>query len=42
MKASIFMAAALAGADTPVLSESVTGAILAHGGRLVAIFPTTL
>ena len=39
MKASIFMVAALAGAGTPALTESVIGAVLAHGGRLVAISP---
>jgi peroxiredoxin len=39
MKASIFMVAALAGAGTPALAESVIGAVLAHGGRLVAISP---
>jgi len=39
MKASIFMVAALAGAGTPTLVESVIGTVLAHGGRLVAISP---
>jgi hypothetical protein len=39
MKASIFMAAALAGAGTRALAGSVTGTVPAHGGRLVAIFP---
>src|SRR3546814_6096664 len=39
MKASTFMAAALAGAGTPALTRSVIGAVPAHGGRLVAITP---
>src|SRR3546814_17636694 len=39
MKASTFMAAALAGAGTPALTRSVIGAAPAHGGRLVAITP---
>ena len=39
MKASIFMAAALAGAGTPTLARSVIGTVPAHGGRLVAISP---
>jgi hypothetical protein len=39
MKASIFMATALAGAGTPALAKSVTGTAPAHGGRLVAISP---
>jgi hypothetical protein len=39
MKASIFMAAALASAGTPALARSVIGTIPAHGGRRVAISP---
>jgi hypothetical protein len=39
MKASIFMAAALAGAGTPALARSVIGTVPAHGGRLGAISP---
>jgi hypothetical protein len=39
MKASIFMAADLAGAGTPALARSVIGTVPAHGDRLVAISP---
>lgn len=39
MKASILMVAALAGAGTPALAESMIGTVLAHGDRLVAISP---
>jgi len=39
MKASIFMAAALAGAGTLALAGSVIGTVPAHGGRLGAISP---
>ena len=39
MKASIFMADALAGAGTRALARSVIGTVSAHGGRLVAISP---
>ena len=39
MKASIFMVAALPTGGMPTLSESEICAVLAHGGRLVTIFP---
>src|SRR3546814_15267378 len=39
MKASIFMAAALAGAGMPALAGSVIGTVPAHGRRRVAISP---
>jgi hypothetical protein len=39
MKASIFMAAALASAGTPASARSVIGTVPAHGGRRVAISP---
>jgi hypothetical protein len=39
MKASIFIAAALAGAGTLALAGSVIGTVPAHGGRLGAISP---